>query len=55
MTFEYKCLECGKKFERFHIIKADKNFKQFCKCPECKGKAERQYSLFNTKPSRVQA
>ena len=30
-------------------------FKQFCICPECKNKAERQYSMFSTNKSRVQA
>jgi len=55
MTFQYKCLTCGNKFELFHVIKNDKNFKQFCICPKCKNEAERQYSIFNTKASRVQA
>lgn len=44
--FEYKCLTCNHKFEKF-LVKSKKEQQ----CPECKGIATKQFSLFATKHS----
>jgi putative FmdB family regulatory protein len=36
-TYEYKCQDCGLKFEKFQSMK-DKPLE---KCPECNGKVQR--------------
>lgn len=36
-TYEYECMECGHRFEKFQGIK-DKHLK---KCPKCGGKVKR--------------
>ncbi len=36
-TYDYKCLECGHKFEMFQSMTAD----PIKKCPECGGKVKR--------------
>jgi putative FmdB family regulatory protein len=36
-TYEYVCLKCGHKFEKFQSMKEDK----LKECPKCKGKVKR--------------
>ena len=48
--FEYKCNECGKKFESLSL---DKNSPQVS-CPHCKSqKVEKQFSSFASGSSKV--
>ncbi|MBN1368167.1 MAG: zinc ribbon domain-containing protein [Dehalococcoidales bacterium] len=50
--YEYECMECGEKFEKFCRLNEDKDTEKKLTCPKCTSeKVTRVYSTFGTASS----
>jgi len=41
VTYDYKCDECGKKFEALNMV----NNRHYATCPKCGGRADMKFSV----------